>query len=379
MTDYNAIAAALLASKDWRSNMDAPGGIPTGGPRPMPTLSQGPAPTGYDKVFDAAYGVLGGTPDKRRLAETLTQGFDLGTLGMATGAYDGGRYWASTGDPSLLAASALPGGKAAALPAAKMLGIFAGIGAKTADHSALELAQKMASSGTPRESIWKETGWFRGVDDKWRHEIDDSRMPPPLPEWTKQGWGQSPADSVGRGVSGADAVVQHPALAGAYPDLDSLRVGVNAAPAQSGAYQPGRIGVGAPTPGAARSSLLHELQHAVQAQEGFAFGGNPVAGRNAFAASPSDQKLLDTANAVLADPARSSEHAFAQSLKDDVEKRLGLSRDIAGSNYYKSLAGEVEARAVEARRDLTPAQRAARPPWLDYDVPESEQIVRFTR
>ena len=111
MTDYNAIAAALLASQDWRSNMDAPGGIPTGGPRPAPTLSQGPAPTGYDKVFDAAYGALGGTPDKRRLAETLTQGFDLATLGMATGAYDGGRHFAATGEPALLAATMMPGAR----------------------------------------------------------------------------------------------------------------------------------------------------------------------------------------------------------------------------------------------------------------------------
>jgi len=40
-------------------------------------------------------------------------------------------------------------------------------------------------------------------------------------------------------------------------------------------------------------------------------------------------------------------------------------------------ARRVEARAVEARRDLTPEQRRARPPWLDYDVPEGDQIVRF--
>ena len=43
---------------------------------------------------------------------------------------------------------------------------------------------------------------------------------------------------------------------------------------------------------------------------------------------------------------------------------------------YRSTAGEVEARTVEARKDLTAEQRRSRPPWLDYDVPQSAHIVR---
>ena len=50
----------------------------------------------------------------------------------------------------------------------------------------------------------------------------------------------------------------------------------------------------------------------------------------------------------------------------------GLSPDQA----YHRLAGEVEARAVQSRMDLSPEQRAARAPWLDYDVPVDQQIVR---
>lgn len=46
------------------------------------------------------------------------------------------------------------------------------------------------------------------------------------------------------------------------------------------------------------------------------------------------------------------------------------------ADEYRRLAGEVEARAVEARADLTREQRRARAPWLDYDVPEAQQIVR---
>ena len=47
------------------------------------------------------------------------------------------------------------------------------------------------------------------------------------------------------------------------------------------------------------------------------------------------------------------------------------------SEIYRRSAGEAEARAVQARRDLTPEQRQSRAPWLDYDVPEGQQIVRF--
>ncbi|UOF81816.1 hypothetical protein [Caudoviricetes sp.] len=50
--------------------------------------------------------------------------------------------------------------------------------------------------------------------------------------------------------------------------------------------------------------------------------------------------------------------------------------DMSDWGLYNALAGEVEARVVQKRMGMTPDQRAARPPWLDYDVPETQQIVR---
>ncbi|WP_196301241.1 hypothetical protein, partial [Streptococcus pneumoniae] len=46
-----------------------------------------------------------------------------------------------------------------------------------------------------------------------------------------------------------------------------------------------------------------------------------------------------------------------------------------GHGLYRRLAGEAEARLVQKRMDLSPEERRARPPWLDYDVPEEQQIV----
>jgi hypothetical protein len=51
------------------------------------------------------------------------------------------------------------------------LGIFGGRMAKTADLNALARAERMAAENAPRESVWNETGWFQGPDQKWRFEI----------------------------------------------------------------------------------------------------------------------------------------------------------------------------------------------------------------
>ena len=108
----------------WRSNMDAQP------PAPQNMLSRGPDPTGRDKIFDALYGALGGTPENRPTAEKWTNLLSMKTpiggldLSPVTAAYDGGRHWATTGQPGELAlAMMMPGAKpvsaaAKAVPAA---------------------------------------------------------------------------------------------------------------------------------------------------------------------------------------------------------------------------------------------------------------------
>ena len=47
-------------------------------------------------------------------------------------------------------------------------GVFAGINALTADKEALAKAQQMIAQGVDPAQVWKETGWGKGVDGKWR-------------------------------------------------------------------------------------------------------------------------------------------------------------------------------------------------------------------
>lgn len=222
------------------------------------------------------------------------------------------------------------------------LGIFGGRMARTADHAALARAEKLAAEGAPRERIWDDTGWFKGADNQWRFEIDDSRMPPPLPD--PSGGKMRPADVTANGVDGKGAAIRHQALAEAYPQLNDLSVSVGRGSIGgefSGVGGVGELGVTAPTTGVARGGLLHELQHAVQQQEGFASGGTPGQFQQYKGGS------------------------LFKMLRDDAQ----------AFNKYNRLAGEVESRATQKRADLTAEQRRARPPWMDFDVPESQQIV----
>ena len=53
---------------------------------------------------------------------------------------------------------------------------YAGEKAENADKAALNTAKEMEKNGADAEMIRQKTGWFRGVDGKWRWEIDDSGM-----------------------------------------------------------------------------------------------------------------------------------------------------------------------------------------------------------
>lgn len=207
------------------------------------------------------------------------------------------------------------------------VGVFGGRLAQTADQAALAKAEKMAADGAPREAVWSETGWFQGPDQKWRFEIDDSGA-----RWNSSRFVDREQDVLGNAMTHNEAF-------DAYPDLQFAKASMDDA---GTFYNPadGRVNVDMqprPTPAA-----LHELQHALQYQEGFATGGGP------------EQFLRYDGN-------------------NTARQRID---DILSEDQYLRLAGETEARAVETRANLTRDQRRARPPWLDYDVPEDMQIVR---
>lgn len=254
------------------------------------------------------------------------------------------------GEALNVAGNAMMGGLAAPKPAGNAVGIFGGRLAKTADQAALARAEELAAKGAPREQIWTETGWFKAPDGRWKWEIDDSQSQltesyaRSVAAKRMKDLGRTPNPENGFQARNAYVAMYHPHLWNAYRDLADSGVSFlrSDAPALHGGiagnFRAHRGGPGTPAGNIAvnkdmseqakRSTMLHELQHGVQALE-----GSEMPSGKAFAAG-----------------------------------------DLA---TYRQMASEVEARAVQARRDLTPEQRASRFPWLDYDVPEANQIVRF--
>lgn len=150
--------------------------------------------------------------------------------------------------------------------------VFTGEGAKTADRAALaEAKERDGVEGESPQSIWQTTGWFKRPDGKWISEISDKKAEVALP---KEGGTTSLR---GGPVFVLKDVLKHPDLYAAYPELEkvAVKIGMPILPKlmfnPGGAYVSGHITIAeevARDPRKLRSVLLHEVQHAIQDQEG---------------------------------------------------------------------------------------------------------------
>lgn len=146
--------------------------------------------------------------------------------------------------------------------------MFAGEKATQADLDSLEKAKLMERFQRDKETILQETGWVKKADGKWRFEIDDSKatfnfdvlkekMFPTLKE-----------------------VLNHPTLYKNYPHLADMEVYFSAEKSGiNGSYNAtfGSILLNRNLSNNVeqlKSTLLHEVQHAVQDYEGFQRGTN---------------------------------------------------------------------------------------------------------
>jgi len=266
------------------------------------------------------------------------------------------------------------------------LGIFGGKLAAGADLAKLEDAVALAAKGAPREEIWASTGWFKGSDDKWRFEIPDNRMR---------------VEGSGSGTWGK--LIKHREYYRNYPEARRNIAHVEPGLASGMHHGDGTISVSGGNPTATSSVALHEMQHATQKKEGFARGGTPgspelkrvaqdisQAGANRFAMLDNQMRdfqirALEQLGIKQAD--RDYSRSMVEAAKewgrlypDKAKARMRALEDMetrGASSVYERLAGEVEARNVQKRQFLTPAQRRDKPPWQTQDTPDEQQILRF--
>jgi hypothetical protein len=257
------------------------------------------------------------------------------------------------------------------------VGMFVGAGSKAFDKAMAFAATKLEKKGVSPQEIWKETGTVRGPDGQWRQEISDKEA------FIK---GNKPFEDVimgayDRGVletgdqlyrTNVGDVMYHNPLKQAYPELMAIETQMM----RKGSNARGSLGTDKASneqilsvkkdlsPEEARSTMLHELQHAVQEKEGFAVGGN--VDTMARLRSTIYDKIGDLnsqmgsyvkAMDASTDPLEKA--ALKQQYDAAMEERMKLVpfAQLEPMDAYRSLIGEAEARLTQTRRDLNSAQR----------------------
>lgn len=246
---------------------------------------------------------------------------------------------------------------------------YAGEFARTADKETLERAKQMIDGGASAEDIFRETGWFKGADGQWRFEIDDSKM-----EFRRDGdvrlmeeapyrrmqelsdkWAAS-FEKGGEELTEAENAelealqdqyvdrvweekyelqdfLKHDDLYRAYPKLRHMSLIFRPMSIEDyGYYSPkdGAIVMNSDLIGAPEKTLIHEIQHIIQSMEGFARGASPK--------------------------------YWNDRMEEGFSKKNAAGEEMLPNELYRNTAGEIEARDVAARRNMSADERRARMP-----------------
>jgi hypothetical protein len=147
-----------------------------------------------------------------------------------------------------------------------------------------------------------------------------------------------------------------------------------------------------------KSSILHELQHAIQKREGWQRGGstalpfkkvyNPVRVRYEQAAKAYPDLLEEFTRLAQ----RTGQKEFAPERQEEIAQIFKIPREqlrrfvltapppkyLTKYQVYSLLAGEVDARTTERRAGMTAKERKAKPPWVSRQE-ELDDLKEFYR
>ena len=138
------------------------------------------------------------------------------------------------------------------------LNSFAGEKAITANVGKLDQAKAMLEKGADEVEIWQKTGWFKDKDGAWKFEIGDSKAR------------LNPNFKSGGRLS---ELLEHEELFKAYPELKDIKIKKisDEGGEKLGYYDPNKKEIAINNIGD-KSTLMHEVQHAIQEIEGFSKG-----------------------------------------------------------------------------------------------------------
>ena len=255
----------------------------------------------------------------------------------------------------------------------------------------LSVAKDMEKNKKKAKTIKAATGWERGADGKWRYEMPDVVLRDPK-EWVNKKT-LTLSDIVEKPN---DLFKEYPELFDAYPELKDMKI-LKGRARSGGVFYNNAITLNLGdireaikydmdthyklANNSLKKTLVHEIQHYIQDKEGFAQGGNSemIIDKNALDAIA---KLRAEKDAVAKEfYAMSPEEQ--QRRKYEINKRYNdLTKQIErlekssriGYDGYKRLSGEVEARNVSARLNMTPEERRKTLAESTEDVARKDQI-----
>lgn len=282
---------------------------------------------------------------------------------------------------------------------------MAGVRAENAPMERLAEAKAMWEARKPEDEIFRKTGWIRKKDGKWRWEIPDNLDAIHL-------------EKLSEGSSAyLGQIYDNPKLYEAYPFMWWIKVSTIESKGNFNGYTNIIRGERLSeifikknwikeNPDGAKTTLVHEIQHAIQHYEGFAAGGNDGTVRKQMAAEadsavrfiqlfPHAKEWLNarkTANELslhaLENPRLAKDAEMAQAEADELEKKIPkgyinalidadaqreqINEILTHGNQknfglYMNLHGEIEARDSAAR-----AERALK---YDKDIKEAKKKV----
>ena len=236
----------------------------------------------------------------------------------------------------------------------------------------LSVARKMEEEKKDAKVIKMATGWERGADGKWRYEMPDAKIKDTMDVGGGHIVKRYEDDMLWNGGK-LSKVIDVPELFKAYPQLKDVRIETDAIMndmPSNGEYnsKTNTITIHADELKYMNSILNHEIQHAIQDIEGFAKGGSPRLVRGEV------KKKLNEVTKQIRQLRAEGKEDEAKAL---VEKNRGLYNAYQKNddyNSYVSLAGEVEARNVSARLNMTPEERRKTLAESTEDVARKDQI-----
>ena len=255
----------------------------------------------------------------------------------------------------------------------------------------LSVAKDMEKNKKKAKAIKAATGWERGADGKWRYEMPDVILRDPK-EWVNK----KTLTLSGIVEKPNDLFKEYPELFDAYPELKDMKI-LKGRAKSGGVFYNNAITLNLGdireaikydldthyklANNSLKKTLVHEIQHYIQEKEGFAQGGNSemIVDKNALDAI---EKLRAEKEAVAKEfyamsPDEQQRRKYEinnryNDLNKQIERLEKSSR--IGYDGYKRLSGEVEARNVSARLNMTPEERRKSIAESTEDVARKDQI-----